>query len=50
MGSLTEGAKSFDFEAYTLAAISICLVATASIWLATRRIARMDIADILRAE
>ena len=50
LGSLIEGAKGSDFQTYTLAAISICLVTTASIWLATRRIARMDVAEILRAE
>jgi len=50
LGSQIEGANGSDFQTYTLAAISICLVSTASIWLATRRIARMDVAEILRAE
>ncbi len=50
LGSLIEGAKAFDVATYVLAAISICLVAAASIWVATRRIAHMDVVEILRAE
>ena len=50
LGSLIEGAKAFDLVTYILATISICLVAAASIWVATRRIARVDLVEILRAE
>jgi putative ABC transport system permease protein len=50
LGSLIEGAKAFDVATYVLATISVCLVAAASIWVATRRIASMDVVEILRAE
>jgi putative ABC transport system permease protein len=50
LSSLIEGAKAFDGPTYVLAAISICLVSSASIWVATRRIAHMDVVEILRAE
>ena len=50
LGSLIEGAKALDVATYVVAAISICLVAACSIWVATRRISRMDVAEILRAE
>ena len=50
LGSLIEGAKAFDVATYVLAAISMCLIAAASIWVATRRIAGMDVVEILRAE
>ena len=46
VGHLIEGATGFDAATYLLATISICLVAAASIWLATRRIAGMDVAEI----
>ena len=48
--TLIEGAPSLDFATYVAAAISICLIAASSIWMATRRIARMDVVEILRAE
>ncbi|HXR76867.1 MAG TPA: ABC transporter permease [Bryobacteraceae bacterium] len=50
LGGLIEGAKGFDVATYVLATIFICLVAAASIWVATRRIANMDVVEILRAE
>ena len=50
LGSLIEGARAFDVATYVLATISICLVAAASIWVATRRIAHLDVVEILRAE
>jgi putative ABC transport system permease protein len=50
LGSLIEGAKAVDVATYIVAALSICLVAAASVWVATRRIARMDVVEILRAE
>jgi ABC-type antimicrobial peptide transport system permease subunit len=49
LGRLIEGATAFDIVTYVLATISICLVAAASIWVATRRIAGMDVVEILRA-
>ncbi len=50
LGHLIEGAATFDLETYFLATLSICLIAAASIWVATRRIAGMDVVEILRAE
>jgi predicted permease len=50
LGSLIEGAKALDLATYILATIPICLVAAASIWVATQRIARIDIMAILRAD
>jgi putative ABC transport system permease protein len=50
LGNLIEGAKPFDALACLLVSISICLIAACSIWIATHRISRMDIAEILRAE
>jgi putative ABC transport system permease protein len=50
LGRLIEGAKGFDIVTYVLATISLCLVAAASIWVATHRIAGMDVAEILRTE
>jgi putative ABC transport system permease protein len=50
LSSLMEGAKALDVTTYVLTAISICLIGAASIWVATRRIARVDVAEILRAE
>ena len=48
--SLIEGARALGFATDVLATISICLVAAASSWIATRRIARMDVVEVLRAE
>jgi hypothetical protein len=48
--NLIEGAKGLDAATYVLVTIAICLVAAASVWLATRRVARMDVMEILRAE
>jgi len=50
LGSLIEGAKTLDVTIYVFATISICLVAAVSIWVGTRRIANMDVVEILRAE
>src|SRR5581483_2681240 len=50
LGNLIEGAKGLDAGSYVLATISICLIAAASIWIATRRIALMDVMEILRTE
>jgi len=48
--SLVEGAKSIDLATLTLSILFILLIASASIWTATRRIARLDILEILRFE
>jgi putative ABC transport system permease protein len=50
LNNLIEGARTLDFAAYVLATMSICLVATASIWVATRRIANLDVVEVLRAQ
>jgi predicted permease len=50
LDSLIEGAKALDFATYVLATMSICLVTAASIWVATRRIASLDVVEILRTE
>jgi macrolide transport system ATP-binding/permease protein len=48
--SLVEGAKSIDLATLILSILFILLIASASIWTATRRIARLDILEILRFE
>jgi predicted permease len=48
--SLVDGAKSIDFATFVLSILFITLIASASIWAATRRIARLDILEILRFE
>lgn len=48
--SLVEGAKSVNAVAYAGAVLFIAGIAAMGIWVATRPIARLDIADILRAE
>ncbi len=48
--SLVEGAKSIDLATFTFAVLFITLIASISIWTATRRIAALDIMDILRIE
>jgi purine-nucleoside phosphorylase len=47
---LIKGAEAFKVLTYVLATISICVVAAASIWFATRRIAKRDVVEILHAE
>ena len=48
--SLVEGAKSTDLATFTFSVLFITLTASTSIWTATRRIARLDIMEILRIE
>ncbi len=48
--SLMEGAKSIDLATSAGLALFLVLVASTSIWAATRRIAGLDIMAILRAE
>ena len=48
--SLVEGAKSVDLATLILSFLLIALIASAGIWAGTRRIARLDILDLLRIE
>jgi putative ABC transport system permease protein len=48
--SLVEGAKSVNLATLVFSILFIALIASASIWVGTRRIARFDILDILRTE
>ena len=48
--SLVEGAKSLDLATLILLFLLIALISSASIWAGTRRIAQLDILDILRIE
>ena len=50
LGSLIEGAAGFDRATYIVTMLFICLIASLSIWTATRRVTRMDVMEILRAE
>jgi len=47
---LVDGAKSIDLMTFILSILLIALIASASIWGATRRIAQLDILEILRIE
>jgi putative ABC transport system permease protein len=47
---LVEGASAVNPVIYLLAIPSICLIAAVSIWTATRRVAGLDITEILRTE
>jgi putative ABC transport system permease protein len=48
--SLVDGAKSVDLATFILSILFITLIASASIWAGTRRIARLDILEILHIE
>jgi hypothetical protein len=48
--NLVDGATAADAMTYATCAMSIVLVSTAGIWVATRPIVRLDIMDVLRAE
>ncbi len=48
--SLVDGAKSVNATTYGASLLFIALIAAAGTWVATRPIARLDIAEILRAE
>jgi predicted permease len=50
LASLMEGAKPADPATLILSILFITLIASASIWAGSRRIARLDILDILRIE
>lgn len=48
--SLVVGAKSIDLATFIFSIVFIVLIASASIWAGTRRIARLDILETLRIE
>ena len=48
--SLVEGAKPIDLATFTFSLLFITLLASTSIWTATRRVAGLDIMEILRIE
>jgi ABC-type antimicrobial peptide transport system permease subunit len=48
--NFVEGAKSADPAILILSILFITLIASASIWVGTRRITHLDITDILRIE
>jgi hypothetical protein len=48
--SLVDGAKSIDLATFAFSVLFIALIASTSIWAATRRIAGLDIMEILRIE
>jgi len=50
LASFVEGTKYADPATLILSILFIALIASASIWAATRRIAQLDILDILRIE
>jgi ABC-type antimicrobial peptide transport system permease subunit len=50
LGSLVDGAKAIDLTTSTLSILFIFLIASTSIWAATRRISGLDIMEILRIE
>jgi ABC-type lipoprotein release transport system permease subunit len=50
LGSLVAGAKPPDLELSILSVGFVLMVATTSIWAATRRISALDIMDILRSQ
>jgi putative ABC transport system permease protein len=48
--SLVDGAKSVNAATYAASVLFIALIAATGIWVATRPIARLDVAEILRTE
>jgi predicted permease len=50
LGSLVEGAKLVNFTALVAEIFIIAVVAGATIWVATRPVARLEVMEILRAE
>jgi ABC-type antimicrobial peptide transport system permease subunit len=48
--SLINGAKSIDLTTSFASVLFIILIASTSIWAATRRIAGLDIMEVLRSE
>jgi putative ABC transport system permease protein len=50
LNSLIDGAKSVDITTFAFTILLISLIASVSIWAATRRIARLDVLEILRID
>lgn len=50
LASLVDGAKPVDAATYAGAFLFLAAIAAAGIWIATRPVTRLDIADVLRAE
>jgi predicted permease len=50
LASLVDGAKSVDVVTYASTVVFLCGVAATGIWAATRPIARLGVAEILRSE
>jgi ABC-type antimicrobial peptide transport system permease subunit len=50
LSSLVQGADTALVSTPLFAVVAIATIATAAIWSASRHIARLDIADVLRAE
>ena len=48
--SLVDGAKPATAPAYAVSVLSIASIAAAGIWIATRPVARLDVAEILRTD
>ena len=48
--NLVEGGNSFDFATFASSVHFIILIASISIWAATRRIAGLDVMALLRVE
>jgi putative ABC transport system permease protein len=48
--NLVEGAQGANIPSFLSALVLICLLAALSTWTATRRIARLDVSEILRVE
>ena len=50
LDSLIEGAKALDSATYVFSIVLLLLIASTSIWAGSRRIAALDIVEVLRAE
>ena len=50
LANIVEGARAFDIGTYCVVAVSIWLIAGASLWTATRPIAQLDVMEILRTD
>ena len=50
LDGLVEGAQSADTATYAISITVVALIAAAGIWVATRRVIRLEIMEILRAE
>jgi ABC-type antimicrobial peptide transport system permease subunit len=50
LNSLVDGAKSLDSGTFVFLLLLIVLVASTGIWVGSRRIAELDIMEVLRVE